>query len=322
MSDQPPTPHQEDGTPFPQPGAQPPANQQPWPQPGQQAPGMAPSNSSNGLATAGFVLGLLGFLGSFIPVLNIGGIILGVIGIILAALGLAKAKKVYKGKGLALAGLVLGGLAIVIGIIINVAFVNAVDDAIKEATNTTVQVPSDSDNNTADDGSDDAATDDTDDTTEDEAQDEATDDEAAPSSDIGTTRDNPAPLGSAISGKDWTVTINSVKTVSEDKYGSKAESGKTLLLINMTATYEGDDEQGDSAWATVKFITADGTSISSLDGSTMFIAEDSFDSLKKVYNGGSVTGDEILEVPKDGWKKGVLAVSPAMFSDDTFVAVK
>ncbi len=29
----------------------------------------------------------------------------------------------------------------------------------------------------------------------------------------------------------------------------------------MTATYNGDDEQGDSAWATVKFVTADGTGV-------------------------------------------------------------
>ena len=38
------------------------------------------AKGSNGLATAGFVLGLLGLLGSWIPVLNILGIILGVLG--------------------------------------------------------------------------------------------------------------------------------------------------------------------------------------------------------------------------------------------------
>jgi hypothetical protein len=30
----------------------------------------------------------------------------------------------------------------------------------------------------------------------------------------------------------------------------------------------------------------------------------------------------LLEVPADGWQDGVLAVSPGMLSDDTFVAVK
>ena len=54
----------------------------------------------------------------------------------------------------------------------------------------------------------------------------------------------------------------------------------------------------------------------------MFIAENGFDSLKTLYDGASDTGDLLLEVPADSWKDGSLAVSPGMFSDDTFVAVK
>ncbi len=267
---------------------------QPAPTPQQPGPPQpAPSAGSNGLATAGFVLGLLGFLRAWIPVLNILGIILGVIGLVLAAIGLAKAKRVAAGKGLAIAGLVLGGLGIVIAIVINVAFVDAVDDAVDEVTNTSVEAP-------AGDASKEKASD----------------------GDLGKTRDNPAPLGSAITGGDWTVTINSVKTASKDSMGQSPASGSTLLVVNMTATYNGDDAQGQTPWATVEFVTADGTTIDSTSGSTMFIADNEFDSLSKVYGGASVTGDQILEVPADGWKKGVLAVAPDLMSDDTFVAVK
>lgn len=59
-----------------------------------------------------------------------------------------------------------------------------------------------------------------------------------------------------------------------------------------------------------------------MEGSTLFIAEDEFDSLTTVYGGASVKGDQMLEVPADDWKDGVLAVSPGMMSDDTFVALK
>jgi hypothetical protein len=262
----------------------------------QHAP--APQKGSNGLATAGFVLGLLGLLSSWIPFLNIVGIILGVIGAVLAAVGLAKSKKVNAGKGLAIAGLVLGALAVIIAVLINAVFVSAVDKAVKETTSTSVEAPSDAG---------------------DEA---ASDDKAASDAELGTTRDNPAPLGSAISGDDWTVKINSVKTISKDSLGQTPAAGSTLLAINMTATYNGDDEQGSTAWAGVKFVSADGTTIDSTSGSTLFIAENSFDSLKTVYNGASVTGDQLLEVPADDWRDGVLAVSPGMLSDDTFVAVK
>ena len=61
--------------------------------------------------------------------------------------------------------------------------------------------------------------------------------------------------------------------------------------------------------------------IDGLDGSTMFVPEKHFDSLKTVYKGASVTGDKMIEVPAD-WEKGVFAVSPDVLSDDTFVAVK
>jgi hypothetical protein len=245
------------------------------------------------------VLGLLGLLGSWIPVLNILGMVLGIVGAILAAVGLAKSKKAGAGKGLAIAGLVLGVLAVIIAIVINVAFVNAVDDAVDETTNTSVEAPADS--------ADDAASD---------------DDAASADEELGTTRDNPAPLGSAITGGDWTVTVNSVKTADEDSIGQTPAAGSTLLVVNMTATYNGDDEQGDSAWATVKFVTADGTTIDSISGSTLFLADDAFDSLTTVYSGASVKGNEMIEVPADNWQDGVLAVSPGILKDDTFVAVK
>lgn len=266
------------------------------PHTGQQAP--VPAKGSNGLATAGFVLGLLGLLSSWIPFLNILGIILGVIGVVLAAVGLAKSKEVDAGKGLAIAGIVLGVLAVIIAVLINAVFVSAVDEAVDATTKTSVQASPDS------------------------GDDVASNDKEASDEELGTTRDNPAPLGSAISGEDWTVTINSVKTISEDSIGQTPAAGSTLLAINMTATYNGEDEQGSTAWASVKFVSADGTTIDSLGGSTLFIAENEFDSLETVYEGASVKGDQLLEVPEDGWQDGVLAVSPDILSDDTFVAVK
>ena len=109
------------------------------PQTGQHAP--VARKGSNGLATAGFVLGLLGLLSSWIPVVNVVGIILGVIGVVLAGVGLAKSKKVNAGKGLAIAGIVLGALGVIFAVLINAVFVSAVDDAIDETTSTSVEAP-------------------------------------------------------------------------------------------------------------------------------------------------------------------------------------
>ena len=175
------------------------------PPPPPPSPQPVAPKAGNGLATAGFVVALLGFLGSFIPVINIGGIVLGVVGAVLAVVGLVKSRTTGSGKGLAIAGLVLGALAVVVGIVVNVAFVSAVDDALNEATGTTVETPATTTDDTAPAADDDA-------------------DEAAPA-ELGTSRDNPAPLGSAVTGGDWTVTINSVTPVEADSLGQTAAPG-------------------------------------------------------------------------------------------------
>lgn len=278
-----------------------------YPPPGSYPPPPA-TKPGNGLAIAGFVLGLLGFLGAFIPVINIGGMVLGVVGAILAGIGLAKARTTGAGKGMAIAGLMLGVLALVIGIVVNVVFVNALDEAVEESMDTTIELPS----ATADEAV----------TEEDATQEDAAADEEAAAGAVGTSRDNPAPLGSAVTGGDWTVTINSVTPVEADSLGQTPAAGSVLLLINLSATYNGDDAQGASPWATVNFVTADGTTFNGLDESTFFVPENVFDSLTSIYQGATVTGDKLLEVPADGWQSGVLAVSPDLGTDDTFVAVQ
>lgn len=256
----------------------------------------AAAKGSNGLAVAGFVLALLGALGSFIPIVNIGAIVLAVIGIILAGIGLARSKAARAGKGLAIAGIVLGVLAIIIAIVIDAALGKAVDDATNNHVDTsTVKTPG------AKSGS--AGGPDT-------------------TSKAGTSRTDPVPLGSSVTGGDWTVQISSVKTVNSDSLGQSAPAGKTLLLVNLTATYNGHDAQGDSSFATVKYVASDGKSYDETSGNSMWIPDHQFDLTRTLYHGGAETGNELIEIPAANWKAGVLAVSPGMLSDDTFVALK
>lgn len=68
----------------------------------------------NGLAIAGMVLGIVGFLMVFIPCIGwFLGIVLGIVGAVLSGIGMASASKAGGGKGMAIAGLVLSILAIV-----------------------------------------------------------------------------------------------------------------------------------------------------------------------------------------------------------------
>ncbi|MCX5155383.1 DUF4190 domain-containing protein [Streptomyces sp. NBC_00291] len=97
--------------------------------PGAQLPGRpapytpwspVPTPPSNGLAITGFVLGLLSVLAC--PTM-VGPIALGIAGIVFGALGRGKANRGEAGNGgLALAGLILGSVGIVIGVLVTAAF--------------------------------------------------------------------------------------------------------------------------------------------------------------------------------------------------------
>ena len=78
----------------------------------------AAAQPGNGLGVAGFVTGLLGLLFCWVPGL---GIILALLGVIMGGIGIPQGKKKGAPTGLAIAGLVLGVIALIPAIIIIVA---------------------------------------------------------------------------------------------------------------------------------------------------------------------------------------------------------
>lgn len=87
---------------------------------------MGEQTKSSGLATAAMVLGIIGVVLSFIPLINNLAFVLGVLAAIFAIIALSK--KASKGK--AITGLVLGILSIVITLLMQQALGNAIDDAL------------------------------------------------------------------------------------------------------------------------------------------------------------------------------------------------
>ena len=79
-----------------------------------------------GFATAGLVVGIVGVCLSFIPIVNNAAFVLGAVAIVLSIVAFIKKASIGK----SVAAIILGVLAIIITIVMQNAFVKAVDDAV------------------------------------------------------------------------------------------------------------------------------------------------------------------------------------------------
>lgn len=267
------------------------------PMPMQQAP--APlKKERNTIGIVALVMAVIGFIFACVPGALIVGWVLLPVSFILGLVGLFQ-----KGKASwpAITAVVVSVVGTVVGVVVFLAVLsNAVDDAISSTSAVSASV--------APGGT-------------------SSDAGGAGSSAQGKTRENPYPLGTVISGKDWKIVINSVTFNANDAVAAASElndppaDGKEYIIINYTATYIGDDSNGDSAaFASVDYVTVDGVTVDETD--SIAVAPDAIDSLTTLYNGASVTGNVVRAVPVDSAQDGVLAVRPGLLADKVFVAVK
>lgn len=75
-------------------------------------------SEKNGLATAGMVLGIIALAIVWIPVLGLAALPLALVGTPLAGVGFARSKRSGAGRGTAIAGLVLGIVALIMFFVI------------------------------------------------------------------------------------------------------------------------------------------------------------------------------------------------------------
>lgn len=262
--------------------------------------GQAPAAASSRIHPVGWAaLGaaVLGFIFACIP----GALIVGWI-LLPAAFVLAIIALVLKGKKWpGIVALILSIVGTIIGFVVFFSLAAAaVSDAIDESTGSSVTAP-----------------------TEDASDTEDADDE--PVAEAGSSRENPAPLGSVISGDEWDITINSVALGATDQVlaanpiNQSPEDGYEYILVNVTATYTGADKSMP-ALTTINYVTPEGVTIDGLD--TFAVAPDALDTTSELYTGASATGNLALAVPSATADAGVLVVTPGILADDVFVAVK
>lgn len=244
--------------------------------------------AKNTLALIAFIIAIVGFVFACIP----GALIIGWVALPIAfILGLVSLFMKDKAKGFGIAALVISVVGTIVGVIVFMSVVaTAFDDAFGGGESTAT-IPEDAAEAVVEEDS------------------EAVDAEAG-------TRDNPYPIGTTIEQGDWAVTINSVNLNATDEllvenlFNEAPADGTVYMMTNLTATYNGDNPDGEMPWVTVNYVTVDGNTIDGLE--SFVVAPDEFDGLSELYNGASVTGNKALLIPADTAADGVLAVSPTM----------
>jgi hypothetical protein len=109
----------------------------PAPAPMQQP---VPVKQGNGFGVTALVLGIVAIVGAWIPFVNVVSMILGGLALIFGIVALVVAgKRGGKGKGTGGTGLVLGVLAIIGAIVMNVVVFNAVKDEADQIEQDTIQ---------------------------------------------------------------------------------------------------------------------------------------------------------------------------------------
>jgi hypothetical protein len=143
----------------------------------------------------------------------------------------------------------------------------------------------------------------------------------APAAKAGT-RENPYPIGSVIESKDWRVVIHSVTLAATDaviaanSFNDPPTEGSEYIIVNYSATYIGDDPDGQTPWVTIEYVTVNGTT-----AKKTAVAPEPIDTMSTLYKDGTATGNKAIEVPTATAGQGVLAVRPGMLADKIYVAV-
>jgi hypothetical protein len=104
-------------------------------------PQRAPERPSNSLGTAGFVVGIIGLVFSFIPIIGVVAWPLVILGIVFSAVGISRASKGRAtNKGLAIAGLVVSIVGLVMCVLWAAVLGKAANDVEEEANREAVIV--------------------------------------------------------------------------------------------------------------------------------------------------------------------------------------
>lgn len=303
-------------------GHQYPHQQQHPAHPQQTAQVPPPQGGGKGLGITSLVLGIVALVLAFIPVIGLFSFLLGFAAAILGILAIVK----RNGKGQGIAGLITGvisfGVAGAVTLFTGAVF-SAMDDELQDTSaepEEAAEAPKEDEDqiDEAEEAAEEAA-----EAAEDVDESEVEEADGSDASGDAGSRENPLNPGESIVSDEWELTINDVTfdaddaVAAENQFNDPADEGDSYILINVEATYTGDDSGIPATDTEVAWVTESGETVQAFD--TLAVAPDEFDSMTELYNGGSEAGNIAIAVPSDydgliRARLGLFDVEEAFFS--------
>lgn len=271
----------------------------------------AGATPGRGMAITALVLGILAFLGFWIPFLNVVSLIMAIVGLVL---GIVALRKYTTGKGLPLSAVIVNAIAAFLSLIFVVlyaigfsAFVTAFEDEF-----TAAPTPIES--------------------SEPATPDETT--EPAPGGEAGDgegTRENPFPIGTTVVasefGEDtWEITLgqptlNATDAVlAANEFNEAPEAGFQYAVVPMTVTYLGSDSADPWFDINLEFVSAAGTTHTEFDTFAVGPAP-AFSEINELFPGATAEGNWTMLIPIENAESGTWRVY-TNFGDAVFFAAQ
>ena len=275
----------------------------------------AGATPGHGMAITALVLGILAFLGFWIPFLNVVSLIMAIVGLVL---GIVALRKYTTGKGLPLSAVIVNAVAAFLSLIFVVlyaigfsAFLAGVEDGFTSAP-------------TPIESSEPATPDET-------TEPAPGDDSSGESGGDEGTRDNPFPIGTTVVasefGEDtWEITLgaptlNATDAVlAENQFNDPPQEGFQYAVIPMTVTYVGTESATPWIDIQLEFVSAAGTTHAVYDSFAVGPSPD-FTDINEMFPGATETGNWTIEIPSDAVEDGRWRVS-TFFGDAVFFAAQ
>jgi hypothetical protein len=142
----------------------------------------------------------------------------------------------------------------------------------------------------------------------------------------GTSPEDPLPIGTTVTGEgvdgpEWSVTLGqpivdaTAAVLAADPTNPEPAEGMQYAVVPVTVTYLGDDEGDPLSELALGYLAPDGSQHSAADAFALAPAPAFTDNAEMLESQGTASGNVVIEIPTEGAGEGLWATAPGLTAD-------